>query len=227
MVEPSAKHGRSRVFLIDDHPAVRQGLALLLTQDGHDICGEASDRAETMAKIDTAAPDVVLLDISLGGESGLDMIGDIKTFGAKVLCYSMLEDYATIKSAFDAGAAGYVTKRDLADNLLLGVREVMAGRRHISGNASQVLASRPQEADAAILSPRENQIMELVGKGVSNIEIAATLNISVRTMEAYCTRIMDKLGIHGMREFRQYAIRQTESSCTASSLSHLTVMARS
>lgn len=204
-----AERKNPKVFLIDDHPAMRQGLALLLTQDGLEVCGEASNRAETMARIDAATPDVVLLDISLGDESGLDMISDIKMFGANVLCYSMLEDFATIKKAFDAGATGYVTKRDLAESLLLAVREVLAGRRHTSPGASQGLASGPQDADAVSLSQRETQILALVGKGVSNTEIAATLNISVRTMEAYCTRIMDKLAIQGMREFRQYAIRNS------------------
>jgi DNA-binding NarL/FixJ family response regulator len=196
------------VFLIDDHPAMRQGLALLLSQDGLEVCGEASNRAEAMSRIDSAAPDVVLLDISLGEESGLDLIGDIRTFGARVLCYSMLEDFATIKKALDAGAAGFVTKRDLADSLLLGLREVIAGRQHVGPGASQALSSGQSESDAAALSPRERQILDLVGNGISNTEIAATLNISVRTMEAYCTRIMDKLDIRGMREFRQYAIRK-------------------
>jgi DNA-binding NarL/FixJ family response regulator len=204
-----AERKNPTVFLIDDHPAMRQGLALLLTQDGLDVCGEASNRAETMARIDAAAPDIVLLDISLGDESGLDMIRDIKTFGANVLCYSMLEDFATIKKAFDAGATGYVTKRDLAESLLLAVREVLAGRKTLAGARAGVAASGPQDADAVSLSQRETQILALVGKGVSNTEIASTLNISVRTMEAYCTRIMDKLAIQGMREFRQYAIRNS------------------
>jgi len=209
MPEATANRKRPRVFLIDDHPAMRQGLALLLSQDGFEVCGEATDRAETTAKIDAVEPDVVLLDISLGEESGLDLIADIRAFGAKVLCYSMLEDFGTIKKAFDAGAMGYVTKRDLADSLLHAVREVLAGRHHASPGASQSLASGPPETETASapLSQREKQILALVGKGVSNTEIAATLNISVRTMEAYCTRIMDKLAIHGMRELRQYAIR--------------------
>jgi DNA-binding NarL/FixJ family response regulator len=207
------EHKRLRVFLIDDHPAMRQGLALLMSQDGLEVCGEAADRAETMAKIDGASPEVVVLDISLGKECGLDLISDIKTFGAKVLCYSMLEDFATIKKALDAGASGYVTKRDLADSLLHGVREIIAGRHYISPGASQVLSSGPQEPDGAnaALSQRESQILALVGKGISNTEIAAALNISVRTMEAYCTRIMDKLNIRGMREFRRYAISNAPS----------------
>jgi len=211
MTELTADRASPRVFLIDDHPAMRRGLALLLTQDGFDVCGEAGDRTQTMAKIDAAAPDVVLLDISLGQESGLDLIADIRAFGAKVLCYSMLEDCSTIKSALNAGATGYVTKRDLAENLLQAVREVLAGRQHVSPAANQGLASSPfgMQTGSAPLSQRERQILSLVGKGISNTEIAATLNISVRTMEAYCSRIMDKLAIHGMRELRQYAIRNT------------------
>ena len=210
MPEPAQGQNRPRIFLVDDHPAMRQGLALLLTQDGLQICGEAQNRAETLARLDGAKPDIVLLDISLGEESGLDLIEDIRARDAKVLCYSMLEDSATIRSAFEAGAAGYVTKRDMADSLLLAVREVLAGNRHTSPGATHSLsACSPEDQTGRTLSRREKQIIALVGKGVSNIEIAASLNISVRTMEAYCTRIMDKLDIHGMREFRQYAIRNS------------------
>ncbi|MGA7710850.1 MAG: response regulator transcription factor [Rhizomicrobium sp.] len=210
MPEPAQGQNRPRIFLVDDHPALRQGLALLLTQDGLQICGEAQNRAETLARLDGAKPDIVLLDISLGEESGLDLIEDIRARDAKVLCYSMLEDSATIKNAFDAGAAGYVTKRDMADSLLLAVRDVLAGNRHTSPGATHGLsAGTPEDQTGRALSRREKQIIALVGKGVSNIEIATSLNISVRTMEAYCTRIMDKLDIHGMREFRQYAIRNS------------------
>ena len=210
MLEAAHAQSRPRVFLVDDHPAMRQGLALLLTQEGLEICGEAQNRAETMAHIDTANPDIVLLDISLGEESGLDLIADIMARDVRVLCYSMLDDSATIKKAFDAGATGYVTKRELAECLLLAVREVLAGNRHISPGAAQSLSVNTADdkpAATAALSQREKQIVALIGKGISNTEIAATLNISVRTMEAYCARIMDKLDIHGMREFRQYAIR--------------------
>ncbi len=210
MPEAARGQNRPRIFLVDDHPAMRQGLALLLKQDGLEICGEAQNRAETLARLDAAKPDIVLLDISLGEESGLDLIEDIRAREAKVLCYSMLEDSETIKHAFEAGAAGYVTKRDMADSLLLAVRDVLAGKRHTSPGATHGLSVGAQEDDTVrTLSRREKQIIALVGKGVSNIEIAASLNISVRTMEAYCTRIMDKLDIHGMREFRQYAIRNS------------------
>jgi DNA-binding NarL/FixJ family response regulator len=210
MPEAMQTSNRPRVFLVDDHPAMRQGLALLLTQDGLEICGEAQNRAEMMARIDIAKPEIVLLDISLGEESGIDLIADIRAREAKVLCYSMLEDSATIRRAFDAGAAGYVTKRELADSLLLAVREVLAGKHHTSPGAAQGLSIHGDESStAAPLSQREKQIVALIGNGIPNTEIAATLNISVRTVEAYCTRIMDKLDIRGMREFRQYAIRNS------------------
>lgn len=211
MTEVKAPCNPIRVFLVDDHLAMRQGLALLLSQERIEICGEAADRSETLAGVETTSPGVVILDISLGPENGLDLISDIVDRGAKVLCYSMFEDSATIRKAFHAGALGYVTKREIADSLIAAVRDVAAGERHLSPVATQSLSAEQvgPEIEVPVLSRREQQIVALIGKGVSNAEIAATLEISVKTFEAYCARIMDKLKLHGMREIRQYAIRNS------------------
>lgn len=214
MSETTRERDQPRIFLVDDHPAMRQGLAMLLKQDGLQICGEAQNRSETMAQIDSVNPDLALLDVSLNTESGLDLIADFTARNIKVLCYSMLEDATAIRKAFDAGASGYVTKRETADNLLQAVREVLNGKRYTSPLAKQSLsdsASVDQNADFD-LSGREAQIISLIGKGISNIEIAAMLHISVRTLEAYCMRVMAKLKIHGMREFRRYAIARQRGS---------------
>jgi DNA-binding NarL/FixJ family response regulator len=200
-----------RVVLVDDHLAMRQGLALLLSQEGLQVCGEAANRAETISSVETGRPDIVLMDISLGEESGLDLIADVVDLDAKVLCYSMFEDAATIRKALHAGALGYVTKREMADCLLAAVASVLAGDRHLSPVAAQSLsADHPdQQVQIPVLSRREQQIVALIGRGLPNMEIATTLNISIKTVEAYCSRIMDKLDLHGMREIRQYAIRNS------------------
>lgn len=200
-----------RVVLVDDHLAMRQGLALLLSQEGLQVCGEAANRAETISSVETGRPDIVLMDISLGEESGLDLIADVVDLDAKVLCYSMFEDAATIRKALHAGALGYVTKREMADCLLAAVASVLAGDQHLSPVAAQSLSAdhTDQQVQIPVLSRREQQIVALIGRGLPNMEIATTLNISIKTVEAYCSRIMDKLDLHGMREIRQYAIRNS------------------
>lgn len=204
-----------RVILADDHPAVRQGLALLFTQAGHTICAEAENRAETLALLSASRADIAIVDLSLGDESGLDLIADLRKRGVPVLTYSMHEDFETIEKAFGAGANGYVSKREASEVLLRAAQEILKGRRFISPRAAQSLASSvlpPQEVHGDVpLSERETQIMHMLGQGDSNTEIAASLAISVRTVESYYSRIIDKLGIDGMKELRKFAIRNRES----------------
>jgi DNA-binding NarL/FixJ family response regulator len=200
-----------RVFLVDDHPAVRQGLALLLAQNAYIVCGEAENRAELLARIDATGTDVALVDLSLGGESGLDLIGDLRSRDIPVLMYSMHEDCGTIERAFHRGAVGYVTKREVSAVLLEALGEVLAGRRYASPRAARSLASRViagGDGSEEPLSQREEQIITRLGRGESNIEIAGALHIGVRTVETYYARIIGKLGLGGMKELRKYAIQQ-------------------
>lgn len=200
-----------RIFLADDHPAVRQGLAMLLTQAGHTICGEAENRAETLERLETSRTDIAVVDLSLGDESGLDLIAELRERGVPVLTYSMHEDSEIIERAFSAGANGYVSKREASEVLLGAAQEVLQGRRFISPRAAQSLATSvlpPQNGQGEIpLSERETQIMGMLGRGDSNAEIASALTLSVRTVESYFSRIIDKLDMHGMKELRKYAIR--------------------
>jgi len=198
--------------MIDDHPAVRQGLKLLLEQDGCIVCGEASSSAETLEQIDAAHADLALLDISLGEENGLECIAQLRQLGIAVLVYSMHEDAETIDKAFAVGADGYVSKREPPEALVAGVFDVLAGNRHISPRPAQNLAKRavssPEADRETLLSDRERQILFRLGRGESNAEIAAALAIGVRTVETYCTRMIEKLGLEGMKTLRRYAIRK-------------------
>ncbi len=201
----------ARIFLIDDHPAVRQGLKLLLSLQSHIVCGEAGSMGETFDRIRSSAADVALLDLSLGEESGLDLIRGLRELGISVLVYSMYEDADTIEKAFAAGANGYVSKREVADRLLGAISDLLAGCRHVSPRAAQSLANRalssPDENRESLLSERERQILSKLGQGESNTDIAAAFAISIRTVETYFARIIDKLNLDGMRELRRYAIR--------------------
>ena len=200
----------ARVLLVDDHPAVRQGVALLLAAGRHTVCGEANDRQEALARLEAGDVDIVLLDLSLDAASGLDLLPDLEDRDIPALVYSMHEDPETIERAFRLGARGYVTKREDPMILLAAVEDILAGRRHVSPRASRALADKAlasgTAADPVLLSDREGQILERMGQGESNAEIAATLAISVRTVETYCARMVEKLGLSGMKALRKHSI---------------------
>jgi len=131
-----------RIFIIDDHPSVRQGLKLLLEQEAYVVCGEAGTAAETLARIGSSCADLALLDISLGAENGLDCIAALHGLGIAVLVYSMHEDSDTISKALAARADGYVCKQEQPEALLAAVSRVLAGHQHISPRSAQSLAQR-------------------------------------------------------------------------------------
>ena len=201
-----------RIFMIDDHPAVRQGLKLLLEQERYAVCGEAENNTETLERIDASHADLALLDISLGEENGLECVSQLRRRGIAVLVYSMHEDAETIDKAFAAGADGYVSKREPPEVLVAAVADVLTGNRHISPRPAQSLAQRvlssPEADREAQLSDREKQILFHLGQGESNAEIAAALAIGVRTVETYYTRMIEKLCLDGMKSLRRYAIRR-------------------
>ncbi|MDP5238561.1 response regulator transcription factor [Uliginosibacterium sp. 31-16] len=201
----------ARILLVDDHPAVRQGLSLLLAQDHHVVCGEAASLAETLSAITGVQADLALVDLSLGGETGFDLIGVLRARGIRVLVYSMHEDVVSIERGFRSGADGYLSKREESGVLRKGVLEVLAGRRFVSPRGAEVLGCRAALPNGTHrseqLSEREVQILDALGAGQSLTEMANALTISVRTVESYCARIIEKLKLSGMKELRQYAIR--------------------
>jgi len=201
---------RIRVLLVDDHPAVREGLALLLAPDGIDVVAEASAHAEALARAKERRPDLAIVDLSLDSEDGATLIADLRARDVPALAYSMHNDARHVEGAFAAGALGYVTKRELHDVLVQGVREVAAGRQFVSPVAAVALAqrathSRP-EPGVGDLSQQERQVYQLLGNGEGTYEIATALNISTRTVESYYARIIVKLGLNGMYELRHHAI---------------------
>jgi len=153
--------------------------------------------------------DIAIIDLSLGEDSGLELLHALKALNIPGLVYSMYEDPETIALAFDSGAGGYITKREMAEVLLLGVQEVRDGRRFISPRAAQSLAMRAVKGNGAReaeLSERERQILRMLGQGDSAADIAREFIISTRTVETYYSRLMEKLGLVGMKELRKFAI---------------------
>ena len=211
------------ILLIEDHPTVRMGLSMLLSRDRHWICGEAGNRKElttALSLLEPDRPELAVLDLSLGGEDGLDLIDLLRGRDIPVLIYSMHEDESTVKRALAQGAQGYVCKRESSSALLAAVRDVLAGNRHVSPLASQNLTdhplANPPTANTGLLSEREHQILDLLGQGDRVQEIANKLNISTRTVETHCTRAIEKLDLKGMKDLRRHAI-QNQFGQTASS----------
>jgi DNA-binding NarL/FixJ family response regulator len=204
------------VLLVDDHPAVREGLALLLARENIVVCAEAEGCAQALRAADAAAAtatvDLALVDLSLGTERGLDLIGDMEARGIPVLVYSMHEDGENVQHALAAGARGYVTKREMHRVLIDAIREVADGREFLGPRAAAALAAQLARTGrrAALREPseREREVYRLLGEGATTSEIASAMNVSVRTVESYCARLMEKLGVDGMRPLRRDAIRR-------------------
>lgn len=196
------------VLLVDDHPAVRQGLAALLASSGLPPLFQASTIEEARAIVGETEVDLAVIDLSLERGDGLDLVPDLAGRGARVIVYSMFEDARTIRRSLQYGVLGYVTKRDDPACLLEAVDRVRRGDTYLSVRAAGAL----READAATqgkeLSERERQVLSLMGQGESNIGIAATLGISVRTVETYYARICEKQDLSlSVRDLRKHAIR--------------------
>ena len=198
-----------RIFLVDDHPLVRTALAQLLAGAGFAPDGQAGSSAEALAHPTLASSRLAVVDLALGEESGLDLIRKLRERGMAVLVYSMHESSTVIRRALAAGAGGYVTKREAAESLAAAIRAVLAGSRYLSPRAEAALQElTPLDG----LSGQQQQIYRLLGQGASNEDIARQLGISVRTLESYCARILDKLGVQGIKDLRRQAIRDAGSS---------------
>ena len=197
-----------RILLVEDHPMVRQGVRLLLEQAGLEVCGEAETRAGALALLDPARPDLLLVDLSLGEESGLQLIRALPQGGGAppVLVYSMHEDWLHVHQALQAGAKGYVTKRELGDVLLEAIQAVLAGGPFTSPRAARAIAESPAEVNLEgilQLSAQELEIFSLLGSGQGVGDIADAKGVSRKTVESYCGRMQVKLGLKGMKELRQ------------------------
>jgi len=203
------------ILIVDDHPAVREGLALLLAKGQHTVCGEASSRTELLALIDSICPDLALVDLSLGEESGLTCIPDLISKKSPVIVYSMHEDARIVKRALDYGAQGFVSKRETSVVLLEAIQTVLEGNQYLSPRAAANIETANIEAESNPIdtpiqppqfSPREEQILTLLAQGETNADIASKFDVSIRTVETYYLRMQVKLDLNGMKALRKYAL---------------------
>ena len=210
------------VFIVDDHPLVREGLTNLINrQSDLIVCGEAKDSAEAIDGIAKERPDVAIIDISLTNESGLELIKHlVRQFPQVALIVLSMHDEALYaERALRAGARGYVMKHEMSKNVLASIRRVLGGEVYVSerivNRMALRLASSGQKAARSPverLSDRELEIFRLLGQGRTPSEIAGDLNLSLKTVQAYCARAKDKFGVTSLTEVLRAALRWEEAS---------------
>jgi DNA-binding NarL/FixJ family response regulator len=197
-----------QVLLADDHPAMRQGLSLLLAANGFKVAAEEECAATALERLGSLKVGLALVDLSFEGGEGFQLIAELNGRNVPVIVYSMHEDRRRIKRALASGAKGYVSKREDSQFLLQGISEILQNRLYLSPRIATAMQEQLAEVSGlSRCSEREMQILQFIGKGLGNSEIADRLDLSVRTVETYCARVAEKLDLSGMKELRQFAIQ--------------------
>jgi two-component system, NarL family, response regulator NreC len=202
-----------RIVIVDDHAVVRSGLRLLLEAESDlEVAAEAGDAREAVLTVRAEKPDVVLLDVTMPGESGIEALPKLlhEAPETKVLVLSMQDDPRYVREAFAAGASGYVLKEAADAEVVGAVREVAAGNSYVHPTLGARMITAEAEARAAAesdpLSDREREVLRLLALGHTNQEIAKQLFISVRTAETHRAHIMQKLRLSTRAELVRYAL---------------------
>jgi len=210
----------TRVFIVDDHPLVREWLsALLRKQPEFEVCGAAQDANDALPAMLVDPPDVAIVDLSLKGTSGLDLIKDLAEHlpTTQAIVLSMHEEVFYAERALRAGARGYVTKVEATERILEAIRTVQSGQVFVSPSLLATLtarmASRPagfSKENIAALSDRELDVFRRLGKGQTTRQISDELVISIKTVQAYAARIKEKLQLTNGAELVREAVRWVE-----------------
>lgn len=213
---------RQRIFIVDDHTLVREWLANLLRQEpDFEVCGQADTAAVALAGMQEQAPSVAIVDLSLKGGSGLDLIKDLHRLcpGTQIVVLSMHEEIYYVERAMRAGARGYVTKRDSTHRIVEAIRAVLAGKVYaqpaLLAQLTERLIGQGDRAsghNVELLSDRELEVFRRMGEGQATRKIAAEMGVSMKTVQAYCARIKEKLGLGNISELVREAVRWVESS---------------
>jgi DNA-binding NarL/FixJ family response regulator len=216
MTTPGTTTGTVKILIVDDHPVVREGLAIQIgTQPDLEVCGEAEDAPTALALMESARPDVAIVDIALKTGNGIDLIRRAKSRypSLKVLVWSMHSESHYAERALRAGAQAYLDKGRATRQLLDAVRAVLAGKVYVSGDFADELLLRMVGSKADERSPmdrlsdRELEAFELIGNGQTTEKIAEKMKVSPKTVETYRARIKEKLGLENVTELVQRATR--------------------
>ena len=208
---------KKTVLVVDDHPLMRQGLALLINQQQDmQVCGEAEEAQAAMQAIAHLHPDIMILDISLTGPDGLELLKHARTTNPDlpVLVLSMHDEAIYAERALRARANGYIMKQEATEKVLIAVRRILNGEIYLSERMSnkllqQYIGGAPSmiQSRIASLSDRELEVFRLIGEGRATREIAEELHLSIKTVETYQAHIKEKLALRSGRELIQHAIQ--------------------
>jgi DNA-binding NarL/FixJ family response regulator len=216
---------KKKVFVVDDHPIVRQGLSLLINQEADlAVCGEAEEMHSALQAIAAANPDILIVDISLNGPDGLELLKNARIASPRlpVLILSMHDESIYAERALRAGANGYIMKQEATEKVLVALRRILSGEIYVSDRVANsmlqhyVHGSHPAErSSVSELTDRELEVFRLIGEGHGTRQIAEALHLSVKTVESYQAHIKEKLSLRSGRELVQHAVQWTVREKTA------------
>jgi DNA-binding NarL/FixJ family response regulator len=210
-----------RILLVDDHPIMREGLTRVIEEAADlTVCAQAESIERALELIGTSQPDLVIVDIALGGQNGLELIKDVKVRYPKlpVLVHSMHEEQVYAQRSLRAGARGYLMKQEPAPKLLQAIRRVLAGEIYVSETTTRQMLQRLADASSTKsvspmerLSDRELEVFELLGQGRKTREIAHDLHLSIKTVQTYCEHLKEKLLLRDGTSLVRFAVQWVEA----------------
>ncbi len=215
---PGRVSSKLKVFIVDDHEIVRHGLIQFInSSESFVVCGDAADASHAVSTINDLKPDIAIIDLSLEGTGGLELIKAVRQrYGkVKILVHSMHTEIEIVKKAMKAGAMGYVPKSEPVDRLLEALNEIKENRKYLSGMLKnrlfdEVLFDKSDREEVLEkLSERELEIFKMIGRGLNRSEISNLLNLNSSTIGTYRERIKEKLGLGSSGELVKFAVEWT------------------
>ncbi len=211
---------KAKIFIVDDHPLVREWLTNLIHQQPDlVVCGEAATASQALQGIGECRPDLAIVDISLEGSSGIELIKNLKTMRPPVasIVLSMHDEHLYAERALRAGARGYIMKRETAKKIIVAIRQVLNGKLYLSDRLTALFAEKFVDGNVPstgpsidLLSDRELEVFQYLGRGYETRQIAEALHVSMKTVQAFCARIKEKLRLTNATELLREAIRWHE-----------------
>ncbi|TVR18340.1 MAG: DNA-binding response regulator [Balneolaceae bacterium] len=211
-----------RIYIVDDHPLMRKGLAMTIDKEiGYDVCGQAESAEQALAEIVKLNPDAAVVDISLPGMNGIELIKNVlhQKPNLKILVVSRHDEELYAERALRAGAKGYLMKLEAAEILITALRQIINGGIYLSEKIGAKMIMKMTSGNAAksdnpldLLSDRELEVFELTGKGLSTREIGEKLHISIKTVESHRANIKDKLQVETANDLMRHAVRWVEGT---------------
>jgi len=222
-----AAPSKAKVLIVDDHPIIRSGLTQLIDREPDlAVCGEAQEMHTALRAINSLKPDILIVDISLNGPDGLDLLKNIRARDPHlpVLILSMHDESIYAERALRAGANGYIMKQEATDRVLIALRRILKHEIYVSDRVANKMLSQLVGAGSGAanrspmdgLSDRELEVLRLIGEGHSTREIAEDLHLSVKTVETYQGHLKEKLRLRNSRELMQFAVQWAVRSDSAS-----------